>query len=78
MGLITSLVENCSTNAEAVKSNSVDALNFFRALFAFAYIAITAALAASQLVYQFIDNKILRYSARPGSEYPTTLLKRAP
>ena len=50
MGLITSLVEHCSANAEAVKSNSVDALNFFRALFAFAHIAITAALAASQLV----------------------------
>ena len=36
MGLITNLVEHCSANAEAMNSNSVDALNFFRALFAFA------------------------------------------
>ena len=29
MGLITNLVEQCSANAEAMNSNSVDALNFF-------------------------------------------------
>ena len=50
MGLITNLEDHCRANAEAMNSNSIDALNFFRALFAFALIAITTALAASKLV----------------------------